>query len=58
VVGSAGAEGYYFAANTSLTANETTNLNSDYGHFNHFMYSEVDSPINFPYTAWPTSASG
>ncbi len=58
VVGNAGLEGYYFAANTSLAANETMNTSSDYGHFNHFMYSENDAQVNFPYGSWPTNTYG
>ena len=58
VAGNSGLEGYYFAANTSLAANETTNPNSDYGHFNHFMYSENDAQVNFPYGTWPGTSTG
>ncbi len=56
--GAQGVTGDYYAANTSLAANETTNPNSDYGHFDHFMYQETDPQINFPYGAWPGGSTG
>ena len=57
-VGNAGAEGYYFAANTSVSANQTGSPALDYSHFNHFMYSENDPQINFSYSVWPTGGIG
>ncbi len=55
VTGAAGTSGYYFAANTSLAANQA---GTDYMHFNHFLYSENDAQINFPYGEWPTGPDG
>ena len=55
VTGSGGLSGAYFASNTSLSADQS---GGDYGHLNHFLYSENDAQINFPYGAWPTGPDG
>ncbi len=51
--GAQGATGDYYAANTSLAANQA---GTDYMHLNHFMYSEVDQQIDFP-DNWPVSTA-